>query len=375
MMKKLLLFTALALLTLLLAACTDIGYYLHCAEGHLQVMRATRPIEEVMADPRTSPEVRDKLHRVQQMRAFAVTELHLPDNDSYREYADIGRPYVLWNVVAAGEFSLQAHRWCFPVAGCVTYKGFFNREAAAAQADNLRQQGLDVDLYGVEAYSTLTWFADPILNTFIDSSDARLAGLLFHELAHQQFYLPGDSAFNEGFAMTVQTAGVRRWFLRNAKPEAWQRYLEHREQVAVFQRFLRETRERLAELYRSDLPAPGMRQKKQQLITQALDQYAALKNSGQLDERFDRWMARGLNNARLAGIATYRELLPGFQQLLSDCNDDFTCFYQQVEQLSSLPDDQRQARLQSISQDPQPVRQAVMRKHHIDSPSEPRLNN
>lgn len=360
-MKKLLFPAGLLLITAVLAACSEVGYYLQCASGQLQVMRASRPIDRVLEDPQTSPEVRRKLRKVQSLRAFSVTELGLPDNSSYREYADIGRPYVIWNVVAAGEFSLQPHRWCFPVAGCVSYKGFFNQEDAAAQARRLRAENLDVDLYGVEAYSTLKWFADPVLNTFIDSSEARLAGLLFHELAHQLLYVPDDSAFNEGFAMTVQSAGVRRWFTRTAAPEAWQRYLEQRAQVRVFQGFLTETRDSLADLYRRDLPAASMRNEKRKLIDRALDRYATLQETGQLDQRFDRWMERGLNNARLAGIATYRELMPGFERLLRACNDDLPCFYQRVRELSTLPPAERLAHLQVPPEQPEPRRRTPSR--------------
>ncbi|MFK5925577.1 MAG: aminopeptidase, partial [Desulfuromusa sp.] len=278
------------------------------------------------------------------------TELGLPDNDSYRCYADIGRPYAVWNVVAAAEFSLEPKQWCFPIAGCVSYKGYFKRAKAEKLAIRLQTENFDVDLYGVQAYSTLNWFDDPILNTFIASSDARLAGLLFHELAHQLIYIPGDTPFNEALAMTVQIEGVRRWFLQTANPEKWRQFLGHQDQNAVFQNYLQGIHEQLRKLYQNNFPVAQMRKKKQQIIAKALADFDQLKRSGELGHGFDRWMARGLNNARLASIATYRELIPGFQALLKQCQGKLGCFYGQVRALSKLPRAERLAQLKIMGQ-------------------------
>jgi len=336
--------------TLPLIGCSDLGYYLQCAKGHMKVMSNTRPITEVIKDPQTEPDIRQKLEKVLLMRDFAVTELGLPDNDSYRCYADIGRSYAVWNVVAAAEFSLEPKQWCFPIAGCVSYKGYYEQAKAEKLAAQLRADNFDVDLYGVQAYSTLNWFDDPVLNTFVSSSDSRLAGLLFHELAHQLIYIADDTSFNEAFAMTVQIEGVRRWFQLNSKAEEWQRFLDHQKQGEIFQNYLHTTREQLSDLYRQDLPAEQMRNEKQRLIAAALDRFAEMKNSGQLGKGFDRWMARGLNNARLAGIATYRELIPGFQAILLQCQGDLGCFYGEVRTLSKLPGTERLVRLKTDSQ-------------------------
>jgi predicted aminopeptidase len=343
-------YVVILLATAPLIGCSDLGYYYQCARGHMDVMANTRPIAQVVADPQTTPEVRKKLEKVLLMRDFTVTELGLPDNDSYRRYADIGRPYVVWNVVAATEFSLKPKQWCFPVAGCVSYKGYFDQAGAEKLASNLQAEHYDVDLYGVQAYSTLSWFDDPVLNTFVTSSDARLAGLLFHELAHQMLYIADDTSFNEAFAMTVQIEGVHRWFQQNSKPEEWQRFLNHQAQAEVFHNYLQTTREQLSHLYRQDLPVEQMRQEKQQLITEALEYFKELKDSGQLGEGFNRWMARGLNNARLAGIATYRELVPGFQALLEQCQGELGCFYMEIRSLSKLPKSERLAQLKTKSQ-------------------------
>ncbi|MDX2495789.1 MAG: aminopeptidase [Desulfuromusa sp.] len=338
------------LMTVTLTGCSDLGYYLQCAKGHMEVMSNTRSITEVVKDPQTKPEIRQQLEKVLEMRDFAVTELALPDNDSYRRYADIGRPYVVWNVVAATEFSLEPKQWCFPVAGCVSYKGYFKQAKAEKLAATLKRENYDVDLYGVQAYSTLNWFDDPLLNTYLSSSDTRLAGLLFHELAHQLIYIANDSSFNEAFAMTVQIEGVRRWFQQTANPEEWQRFLDHQKQGEVFHHYLHTTREQLNHLYRQNLPVEQMRTDKKLLISKAIDHFEQLKATGQLDQRFDRWMSHGINNARLAGIATYRELIPGFQAMLKQCQAELGCFYEEVRTLSKLPGSERLVRLKTGSQ-------------------------
>ena len=311
----------------------------------MEVMSESRPITKVITDPQTTPEIRERLEKVLLIRDFAVTALKLPDNDSYRIYADIGRPYVVWNVVAAAEFSLEPKQWCFPVAGCVSYRGYFKQKDAENLASNLQKENYDIDLYGVQAYSTLNWFNDPVLNTFISSSDARLAGLIFHELAHQLIYINGDTSFNEAFAMTVQIEGVRRWFQQMGTPDEWQRFLEHQVQGEIFQNYLRTTHNQLEALYHKDLPSDQMRTEKKRLISEAIADFEELKSSAQLDHRFDQWMSRGLNNARLAGIATYRELIPGFQIVLRQCQGDLSCFYIQVKKLGKLSRAERLSQL------------------------------
>lgn len=343
--KKEMICFAILIAAVSLSGCSDLSYYVQCAKGQMEIVSSARPIAEVINDPQTTPELRIKLEKIQKMRNFAVTELGLPDNDSYRRYADIGRPYVVWNIVATEEFSLQPKQWCFPIAGCLSYKGYFEQAQAEHLAIRLQTEKYDVDLYGVQAYSTLNWFNDPVLNTFVASSDARLSGLLFHELAHQLIYIDNDSSFNEAFAMTVQIEGVHRWFQQHSKPEEWQQFLKHQRQSEIFQDFLRTTREQLRTLYQQDLPEEQTRNEKQRLISNALEGFEELKESGQLGNGFDRWMSRGLNNARLAGIATYRELVPGFQTLLQQCFGDMRCFYQETRALSKLPEVERRMKL------------------------------
>jgi predicted aminopeptidase len=248
-------------------------------------------------------------------------------------------------VVAAAEFSLKPKQWCFPVAGCVSYRGYFKQQDAKTLASSLKARNYDIDLYGVQAYSTLSWFNDPVLNTFINSSDSRLAGLLFHELAHQLIYIDDDTPFNEAFAMTVQIEGVQRWFQQMGNPEEWQKFLEQQAQGERFRNYLKKIHNQLDTLYQQDLPTEQMRTEKHRLISQAIADFDELKSSGQLNHHFDQWMSRGLNNARLAGIATYRELIPGFQRVLRQCQGDFNCFYTHVKKLGKLSRTERLSQL------------------------------
>ena len=209
---------------LFLGGCSDLSYYGQGVGGHLSVMAKRQPIEEVVADPATERDLKQDLQVVMEARQLAKEVLHLPVADNFRTYVDIGRPYVVWNVVAAPAYSLAAYEWCYPVVGCLPYRGYFNKADAENFADSLRTNGLDVHLYGVSAYSTLGWFDDPVLNTIIKRDEIRLAGLIFHELSHQEVFVKGDTAFNEGFSVTVELEGVRRWLKHKESPELMQKY-------------------------------------------------------------------------------------------------------------------------------------------------------
>ena len=192
----------------LLASCSTLNYYSQAAQGQLELLADARPIDDWLADPATNTSLRHRLEAARQIRRFAVQQMGLPDNDSYKNYAALKRQYVLWNVVATPELSLKPLQWCFPVAGCVNYRGYYSKEDAQAYAQELRAGGHDVQVGGVPAYSTLGWFNDPLISTFINYPDAELARLIFHELAHQVVYVAGDSQFNESFASAVEEAGV-----------------------------------------------------------------------------------------------------------------------------------------------------------------------
>ena len=341
-MKKLIFATVPALAVLvLLASCSDLGYYAQCARGHLGVVNRCRPIPDILADPETSPELRDKLKTVQNIREFAVQELDLPDNDSYRSYGDLGRPYVVWNVVAANEFSLTPEQWCFPVAGCVTYRGYFSQEAAETFADSLRKKDFDVYLYGVEAYSTLNWFADPVLSTFLGRSESSLAGLIFHELSHQLVYVENDSRFNEGFARAVEMEGVKRWLKKEGDQGDLSRLQAAKERQRKFLELLQEVRRELQNLYDSETDPQRLRLGKSDILESAFGNYETLKKEWGGFKGYDRFFTGGLNNAKLASVSTYQKLVPSFQRLLARFDGKLPQFYREVDRLAELPPDKR----------------------------------
>lgn len=337
-----------AVACLLLAACSDLGYYVQCATGHLGVMARCEPIPDILADPRTAPELKGRLETVLAIRDFASRELSLPDNGSYRSYGDLGRSAAVWNVVAAPEFSLAPRQWCFPVAGCVSYRGYFERAAAEAFAVGLQEEGLEVDLYGVDAYSTLNWFDDPVLNTFLDRPEPYLAGVIFHELAHQVLYVQDDSRFNEAFASTVEMEGVRRWLQRGAEPAAVDAYREHWRRQGDIQELLASLRGDLAVLYGGGLPAQEMRRQKAALLEVAQRRYRELREEWGGYHGYDP-LFEGLNNARLAATNTYHELVPPFQRLLAAAGD-LAAFYRAAAELGRLPPQERHARLRAFGQ-------------------------
>jgi predicted aminopeptidase len=268
------------------------------------------------------------------MRQFAVGELHLPDNGSYRSYADVGRPFVVWNVFAAPEFSVQPKQWCFPVAGCVVYRGYFSEEKARAFAAKLEAQGNDVYVGGVPAYSTLGHFDDPVLSTMMTWSDVRLAAIMFHELTHQLVYVPGDTSFNEAFASVVEVEGVRRWLATQHREDELAAFVAGRERQIRIARLLGAGRERLKALYASGVEAHVMRERKRQELERLAAQYQALLASWSGQPESDNQIGHQLNNAYLASVAAYEECVPGFEHLLAATGDDLPLFYERVKSLA-----------------------------------------
>jgi predicted aminopeptidase len=331
-----------------LAGCAQIGYYAHCTKGQMELLAGRTPISSLVQDPATPDELRCRLLEIQQIRDFATNSLKLPENGSYRSYADLQRPFATWNVVAVPEFSLEPCQWCFPIAGCVTYRGFFDRQHAEKFATNLRHQGYDVYLYGVAAYSTLGWFDDPVLNTFLDRPIPEVAGLVFHELAHQRLYVPGDTAFSEAFAMTVELLGVERWLAtRNCgtKPEEY-RLAKRREDD--FSQLLEGLRDRLADLYRRPLDKGKMRREKSRLFKDFSKEYAAWKSLWGGYSGYDRWIKEDLNNAKLASVSTYQHLIPAFRALFVGQGSDFAAFYRQAEHMARLSPPDRAQELEKL---------------------------
>ena len=332
-------------LSLPLAGC----YVMQAASGQLDVMARSRPIPRVLADPTTPVATRSRLKLAQQARAFAVRELALPDSGSYRRYADLGRRYAVWNVVATPEFSLAPLRWCFPVAGCVTYRGYFGEERANAMAWQLAARGNDAIVEGVATYSTLGHLPDPLFNTMLGWTDTRLVGTIFHELAHERLYVAGDSEFNEAFASVVEHAGVRRWLEAQGRQKDLQAYETSRRRQAEFVQLLGGARAALSRLYGSTLPAPEMRIEKNREFGRLKFEYQNLRARWAGFSGYDAWFARPLDNARLASVATYHDCVPGLQRELATAGS-LPAFYARAEALAKLT---REARRAAVCGSPQ----------------------
>ena len=311
-------------------------------------MEAARPIPEVIADPQAPPPLKQRLERAQQIRRYASTELALPDNGSYTRYADIKRPYVVWNVFATPELSLQLKQWCYPIVGCAGYRGYFEREAADQAAAELRTSGYEVHVSGVPAYSTLGWFPDPLLNTFIGGTEGQLAGLVFHELAHQVVFVGGDTTFNESFATTVEREGVRRWLASNGNDASRQAYAEFAQRRTQFLQLLLKYRQLLQQNFASDANDATKRERKQQLFAELRRDYGELKASWGGFGGYDRFFAQDLTNAHLAAVGAYNDLVPAFDALLAQSGGNFPSFYLEVKRIGALSKGERDGTLQSL---------------------------
>lgn len=315
-------------------------YVLQAAHGQYEVMRRSEPIDTVLADASTSPATRAGLERVQAARNFAVVELGLPDSGSYRKYADLGRPYVVFNVVATDEFAVEPRRWCFPVAGCVAYRGYFDEQRARDFALKLSLRGDDVSVGGVPTYSTLGHLPDPVFGSMLLWRETRLVGTIFHELAHERLYFKGDSEFNEAYASVVEQAGVRRWLeVSGRHPELDRVRLESVRELE-FSDLLRATRNRLDGLYRSGVDTAAMRNDKQREFGRLKFAYEQLRTRWGGYAGYDGWFAQPLNNARLAAVATYRDCMPGLQRVLDEAGS-LPAFHERMEELRSLSAPQR----------------------------------
>lgn len=333
----------------LTSGCATLGYYAQSVGGHVSLMQAAKPVDEWLAEPATPTALRERLQLSQRIRDFAVSELKLPDNRSYRRYADLKRPAAVWNVVAAPELSLQLKTWCFPVVGCVGYRGYFDRAQADALAAALRGDGWEASVYGVPAYSTLGWTewlgGDPLLNTFIGWPEGELARLVFHELAHQIAYANDDTTFNESFATAVERLGVERWLAAHATAAAREEYARHEARRQDFRALTTRYRDLLQALYASAQPDDAKRARKAELMAALRRDYAQLK-AGRWGgwSGYDGWFERA-NNASFGVLAAYNELVPAFERLFEREGRDFGRFYAEVRRLAALPKDERRATL------------------------------
>lgn len=333
--------SVLLMLAGFLAGCSNFGYYLQATGGHLDVIRAAQPISEVVRDPAIDPTLRKRLEDVQAIREFASRELGLPDNNSYRAYADVGRPYVVWNVFAAPEFSLEPKRWCMLMVGCVNYRGYYDRQEAEQLAAELRLEGYDTLVGGVSAYSTLGYFDDPVLSSFLRLGTPEVARTVFHELAHQLIFVDGDSLFNESFATAVENEGMRRWLAILATPEQRTAFEEQLERKAAFAVLMRDYRKKFHTLYGSAAAGIDQRQAKAGLLAALRRDYGELKTAWGGHAGYDKFFGDDLNNAKLASLSLYSELVPAFEALLELEDHDLQRFYQRVVTLAALDKETR----------------------------------
>jgi predicted aminopeptidase len=311
-----------------MAGCESVSYYSQAISGQLSLFSRTRAVDDWLADPSTSPELRARLLKARGIREFASRALALPDNGSYSSYAQLDRPYVVWNVYAAGELAVEAKQECFPFAGCVSYRGFFSEADAQKHAEGLRKQGYDVYVGGVPAYSTLGWFDDPLLSTFIGYSDTQLARLVFHELAHQKLYAKNDTAFNESFAVTVEEEGVRRWLEAEGRGTELAAFRALQLRKREFAGRVKQARERLALLYQGNIS----REEKLQLKRGEFDRLRA---------DYPGIVPAEPNNAFLVSISLYTEMVPAFERLLAASNGDLGEFYRRAAKIGAMAKDER----------------------------------
>ena len=333
----------------LTSGCATVGYYAQSATGHLNLVEAARPVSQWLADPDTPPRLKARLELSQRIRDFAVSDLGEPDNASYRRYADLKRSAAVWNVVAAPELSLELKTWCFAVVGCVGYRGYYERAGAEDFAAGLKAEALEVSVYPVPAYSTLGklptggWLADPLLNTFIDYPEGELARLIFHELAHQVAFAPGDTLFNESFASAVEKIGAERWLSQRADAGARAEYERGEGRRADFRELTARYRDEFAALYASSAIDAAKRDGKAALRTRLQADYATMKAAkwgGYAG--YDNWFARA-NNASFGVLASYTALVPAFERLFEREGRDFPRFYAEVRRLVALPIAERRA--------------------------------
>jgi predicted aminopeptidase len=320
-------------------------YEAQAVRGQLALMSERVPIERVIASPQTPQALRAQLLQVRAIREFASRELGLPDNGSYRSYADIGRAFVVWNVVAAPEFSVEPRQWCYPVAGCVAYRGYFSEQRARSYARSLHAGGMDVSVAGVAAYSTLGHFDDPVISTMMSWSDVQLASILFHELSHQLLYVAGDSSFDEAFASVVEEEGLRRWLGAQGRDQDLREYGLQQDRYRQAVALLIGCRAELAALYASGADASLLRRRKRETFDALRAAYARLKTGWGGYAGFDPWFGADLSNGSLAAVATYEDCVPGFQRELAAGGGDLRTFYAAVRRLAKLPQRERDARV------------------------------
>ena len=363
-MKRYLLGLVLMFVVAAVSGCHTLSYYGQALKGQYQIVANQKAIEQLEADPKTPEVLRQRFRLLHELRTFAHNSLKLPLDGHYRKYVDVHRPYVVWNVEAAPEFSMQPKTWWYPLVGSLEYRGYFSKNGATNYAAYLRSKGYDVTVGGVEAYSTLGWFEDPVLNTFIYEPEADLAEIIFHELGHQRVFARGDTDFNEAFATTVGQEGARRWLHAKGDQKGLDDYLGHLHRNDRFVHLVMDARTRLEVLYgdqRSldgkisstdknlNVPALQLRQQKREILTNLKRDYELVKVQSGDDPEYDGWFSHQLNNAHLNSVAAYYDFVPAFEQLLAANGGDLEKFYDEVARLAKKPKDQRHATLRALS--------------------------
>lgn len=350
-----------SLLILLLAAvagCQSIGYYKQAISGQMQMLSNQKPLSEMIADSKTSPKLKEKFRLILALRSFAEENLGLSAGGRYLSYVDLHRSNAVWNVYAAPELSLKPKSWWYPVVGSVTYRGYFSEAAAQAYAKKIREQGFDVYVGGVDAYSTLGWFKDPVLNTFIEDSDRRLASLIFHELTHQRLFISGDTEFNEALATAVAEEGLHRWLVEKNDPVAMEKYYAELKRKKQFVDLIRETRCQLEAAY-ENVPAnsnvAALRQQKQTILSRLHSDYAKLKEEWNGYSGYDDWFAGPVNNAQLNTVATYYDLVPVFRQMIDDGGGDLNRFFNEAKKFARMTKEKRHVLLAKLKLKKQPL--------------------
>ena len=349
-------------LLLLLVGCADVGYYWHSASGHLSIMNQRVDIDELLADDKLDSHLRARLLLVQKIRRFSVEHLDLPENGSYSNYVKLKQPYVIQNLFAAPEFSTQLHQWCYPLIGCASYRGYYDETRLLDYVAKLEADGLEVYVGRVPAYSTLGWFDDPVLSSFIDWPDYRLAGLLFHELTHQQIFIEDDTTFNESLASAVQQVGTELWLKSNDQAEAlteFSRWLAYRDEVIAL---IVSTRDGLTELYADDSSDTEKRERKLQQFHEASSEHAIIAARFGIKGGFTRWFSSDLNNAKIGSVAAYNSRVTAFLNILQAQQTEFSEFYRYVEQIAELDRDQRDRCLDAWGSASEPAIDSCLRR-------------
>ena len=331
-------------ISMLVSACNSLSYYGQAISGHIDLVARERPIDDLLNDQKTSDALKQKLSLALEARAFATDQLALPDNDSYKQYADLERPYAVWNVIATPRYAIETQKWCFMVVGCLSYRGYFNKQDAQTLANQLREDGMDVIVSGAAAYSTLGWMDDPLLNTLVQRSDGAMVGIIFHELAHQVVYVKGDSAFNEAFASAVEDEGLRRWYTLHDNTQAYQQYRDKKAQQQMIYQQLQSTRTQLDAVYHQNIPDEEKQRQKEQIFAELKIWYQDWRKNHDY-AGFDGWMGKELNNAHLALIATYQQLVPDFLLALQSVDGDMKKFFELINTMVDLDNAQRRLQL------------------------------